>query len=80
MCPWIFNVYMNSVKEGKNKNKAEGRDCLASCISEEDLRAMVEHFVDVCRRRCLKVNAVKSKVMLQNGEEGMECEVHVNRM
>ena len=32
--------------------------------SEEDLKAMVEHFVEVCMRRSLKVNAGKSKVML----------------
>ena len=43
--------------------------------SEEDLTAMVGHFVNVCRRRGLKVNAVKSKVIVLNGEEGLECEV-----
>ena len=32
--------------------------------SEEDLRAMVRRFVEVCRRRGLKVNAGKSKVMV----------------
>ena len=31
--------------------------------SEEDLRAMVGHFAEVCRKRGLKVNARKSKVM-----------------
>ena len=31
--------------------------------SEEDLRAMVGHFVEMCRRRHQKVNAGKSKVM-----------------
>ena len=41
---------------------------------EEDLRAMVELFVEVCRRRGLKVSAGKSKGML-GGEEGLECEV-----
>ena len=35
-------------------------------------------FVEVCRRRGLKVNAGKSKVMILNGEEGFECEVHVD--
>ena len=30
--------------------------------SEEDLRAMVRWFVEVCRRRGLKVNEGKSKV------------------
>ena len=32
----------------------------------------------MCRRRGLKVNASKSKVMILNGEEGLECEVHVD--
>ena len=39
---------------------------------------MVKRFAEVCRRRGLKVNAGKSKVMVLNGEEGLECEVHVN--
>ena len=29
-------------------------------------------------RRGLKVNAVKNKVIILNGEEGLECGVHVN--
>ena len=40
------------------------------CESEEDLRAIVERFVEVCRRRVLKVNAGNSKVMSLGGEEG----------
>ena len=39
--------------------------------SEEDLRPMVGRFAEVCRRRGLKFNAGKSKVMVLNGEEGM---------
>ena len=35
-------------------------------------------FAEVCRRRGLKVNAGKSKVMVLNGEEGLEYEVHVD--
>ena len=38
---------------------------------------MVRRFVEVCRRRELKVNAGKNKVMVMNGEEGLECGVHV---
>ena len=45
--------------------------------SEEDLKATVGRFVEVCRKRRLKVNAGKSKLMVLNGEEGLECEVHV---
>ena len=44
----------------------------------EDLRRMVGQFAEACRRRGLKVNAGKSKVMVLNGEEGLECEVHVD--
>ena len=43
-------------------------------------------FIEVCRRRDLKVHAGKSKVMVLgweevivlNGEEGLECEVNVD--
>ena len=45
--------------------------------SEEDLRAIVERFIEVCRRRGLKFNASKNKVTLLGGEEGLECEVCV---
>ena len=37
--------------------------------SDKGLRAMVGWFADVCRRRGLKVNAVKGKVIVLNGEE-----------
>ena len=33
---------------------------------EEELRVMVERYAEVCRRRGLKVNAGKSKVMVLN--------------
>ena len=46
--------------------------------SKEELSAIVGCFTDVCRRRGLKVNAGKSKIMLLGGEEGLECEVCVN--
>ena len=32
-------------------------------------------FIEVCRRRVMKVNGGESKVMLLGGEEGLECEV-----
>ena len=38
---------------------------------------MVGHFVEVCRRG-LEVNARKSKVIVLNGKEGLECEVCVD--
>ena len=45
--------------------------------SEEDLKVMVGHFVEVCRRRGLKVNADKSNVVL-GGDEGLGCEIHMD--
>ena len=55
------------------------RDDLGLCCdSEEDLRAMLGRFVEVCRRKGLKFNAGKSKVKVLGGEEGLECEVCVN--
>ena len=48
--------------------------------SEEDLRATVGRFAEVCRRIGLKVNADKSEVMKLCGEEEFECEVLVKRM
>ena len=39
---------------------------------------MLGRFAEVCRRRVLKVNTGKSKVMILNGVEGLECEVHVD--
>ena len=50
-------------------------DDLVLCSElEEHLRATAGRFVEVCRRRSLKVNTVKSKVMVLGGEEGLECE------
>ena len=46
--------------------------------SEEDLRVMLGWFAEVCRSRGLKVKPGKSKMMVLNGEEGLECEVHAD--
>ena len=46
--------------------------------AKEDLRAIVGRFIEVRRKRGLKVNASKSKVMLLGEKEGLECEVCVN--
>src|SRR5678816_971874 len=42
--------------------------------SEESLRGLVERFVSVCKRRGLKVNVDKSKVMVVS-EDSPQCEV-----
>ena len=38
----------------------------------------MEHFVGVCRRRGLKLNADTSNVMVLGGEEGLEYESHMD--
>ena len=48
--------------------------------SDKDLRTMVERFVEVYRRRGLKINAGKGKVMVVNGEEGLENKVYIDGM
>ena len=40
---------------------------------EEDLRLLVGCFVEVCRRRELKVNAGRSMLMVLGKEYGLEC-------
>ena len=46
--------------------------------SKEDLRAIVGRFVEVYGGRGLKVNAVKSKVMVLGREEGLACKACVD--
>ena len=46
--------------------------------SLENLRVTVGRFAEACRRRGRKVNAGKSKVIILNEEERLECEVHVD--
>ena len=45
--------------------------------SKEDFRVMVGCLFEVRRRRGLKISAGKSKVRVLNGEQVLECEVHV---
>ena len=53
-------------------------DDLVYCSeSEEDLRAVVGRFIEVCMRRGLKLNGDKSRVMVLYGEERLECKVSV---
>ena len=48
--------------------------------SEENLTVMVRRFVDMCKRKGLKVNISRSKGMVLNEEEGLEREVFVDEM
>ena len=42
------------------------------------MKAIVGRFAYVCRRRGLKFNEGKTKMMVLNGEEGLECDIHVD--
>ena len=70
-----------SFKEGGREWRLLGllyADYLVLCVeAEEDLRVIVEQFAKVSRRG-LKFNVGKSKVMVLNGKEVLECEVHVD--
>ena len=83
------SIYGCSEEEGEDEDGKEGRkwilpgllyadDLVLRSESEEDLKAMVRRFVEVYRKRPMKVNAGKSNIMVMNREEGLECEVHVD--
>ena len=93
LCNVYMDSVMKEVKMRKGRRgvrfQEEGRewrlpgllyvDDLVLCgQSKEHLRAMGGSFAEVCRRRSLKVNASKSKVIVLGWEEGLECEVCVN--
>ena len=82
-------IYGYSDEGGEDGNGKEGRewrlpsllyanDLILCGESEKDLRVMLARFVEVYRRRGLKANPGKSKAMVMNGEEGLECEVYVD--
>ena len=47
-------------------------------IWKRGLRVIMLRFVEVYRRRNLKVQSDKRKAMVLGGEEGLECEVYVD--
>ena len=79
--PWLFIVYGNAVMKVKMGMGRKG----ARFLEEERVEII---WPLVCRSRDsvwqveggLKVNAGKSKMMVLNGEEGVECEVYVGRI
>ena len=71
-------IFLEEEREWRLPNLLYEDDFVLCGESEEDLRAVVERFVEVCRRRGLKVNVGKSKVMVINLKDGLECEVHVD--
>ena len=46
---------------------------LPGLLYTDDLVLCGESFGELCRRRGLKVSGGKSKVMVLNGKEGLEC-------
>ena len=64
--------FLEDGREWKLPGLSYADDLVLCGESEEDPRAMVGRFVEVCRRRGLKVNASKSKMMVINGEDGLE--------
>ena len=77
MSPWLFNVYMGRKRE---RFLEEEKECGLPCLlyadefvlcgeSEEDLKAMMSCFVEVCRKY-LKPNANESKIMVFGGGRG----------
>ena len=82
MFPWPYNVYvdpvMKEVKEWRLLGLQHADDLVLGDDSEEDLKVMVGHFVEVFRRRDLKVNANKRKGMVIGGEERLEYAIRVD--
>ena len=83
------DAVMKEVKMGMGRREVrfmeDGRECrfpgllyaddLDLCGElEEDLRAILGRFAEVCGRRGLKVNEGKSKVMILNGVEGLKVD------
>ena len=70
--------FMEVGREWRLTGPLYGDDLVLCGESGEELRVMVGRLSEVCRRRGLKVNADKNKVMVLNGEEGLECENNVD--
>ena len=69
--------FLEDTREWRWPGLLHADDLVICGESEKDLRVMVARFAEVCRRRGHKVNVGKSRVMVLDGEEGLECEVHV---
>ena len=70
-------TYGRRDERGENRDGEEGREWrLPDLLYGDDLVLCDE--TDMYRRRSLKVNAGKNKVMVLGGEDGMECEVCVD--
>ena len=69
--------FLENGREWRLPNLLHANNLVLCGKSKQDLKVMVERFVEVCRRRDLKINADKNKVMASGGEEGLDCLIHV---
>ena len=93
MSPWLFSVYICAVmkevkmsmgrmgvwfiEEGRLPGLLYADDLILYGDVAENLKVMMRNFVKISRRD-MKVNANKRKVMVIEGEEGLEFEIHVD--
>ena len=90
-----MKAVMEEVKMGMGRMGVrfveDERDCILYCLlyaddlvlcgkAKEDRKVIMECFVELGRRRSLKVNTDKSKVMVLGGEEGLEIRVDGARL
>ena len=61
-------IFQEQVREWRLPGLLCADDMILCDKSEEDLRVMVCFFVEVCKRRDLRVNAIKSNVMVLGGK------------
>ena len=81
MPPWLFNVFMDGVMKEENMGMGkrgvsymeDGREWRLPSLSYADDLVLYNK-----SEENLRVIASKSNVMILNGEEGLECEVHVD--
>ena len=59
--------FLEDGRKGRLPDLLYSDDLILCGESEEDLRVMVGWFAEVCRKRGLKVNTGKSKVIVLNG-------------
>ena len=81
MFPYLLNAYMDAVVKEVRVGIGWVLVCrrLGFVLSRRKTSGQWWEVLLVCRRG-LKANAGKSKVLTFNGEEGLECEIRVDRI
>ena len=70
----VPEAWRSAVAVPLHKGKGERTEC-RNYEPEEDLKTMMGRFAEVCRRRGLKTNAGKGRVMVLNREERLKCKI-----